>query len=117
MPVFSEKNVKKTFTKTEYLRFTQTNDANRLFMLFAVFRRNGVRFEEDAVMLESNRTLPNDIFTKCYLIHHILYLADMIHGKSVKCPTIVVRDMVEEYEYLFRCEFSTQTEAFLAFDA
>ena len=114
MPLF---DVKKTFTRPEYLRFTQTNDANRLFMLFEVFRRNGVRFEDDAVIVESNRTLPNDIFTKCYLIHHILYLADMIHGKNVQCPTIVVRDMVEKYEYLFRCEFSTQTEAFLTFDA
>jgi hypothetical protein len=110
-------DMKTTFTKTEYLRFIQTNDVNRLFMLFDKFRSNNVRFLEDVVILNCNKTLPNDISTKCYLVHYLLYLADTKHGKTVECPKIAVREMVQDYEFLFRCEFSNQTEAFLTFDA
>ena len=107
----------KTFTKAEYLRFIKTNDVNRLFMLFEKFRSNNVRFLEDVVVLDGKRTLPNDISTKCFLIHYLLYLADIKYRKTAGSFKTDVRDMVQENEFLFRCYFSTQTEAFLNFDS
>ena len=111
----------KTFTKAEYLRFIKTNDVNRLFMLFEKFRSNNVRFLDDVVVLDGKRTLPNDISTKCFLIHYLLYLADIKYRKTAgsceRCSRGCVQEMVQKNEYLFRCYFSTETEAFLTFDS
>ena len=104
------------FTQQEYKRFCETtHEVNQIFMLMKLFRANGVKFDDDIISFRAKKCLPNDTATIMYQIYQYLYLCDVAYGDYIQPPTLRP-DILNDYYFLFRCEFQKEVEEFMEFD-